>query len=157
MNTRRTLLRSLLAAPLLLAVTAVAGDFPKGSPKFKTSFKKAMAEAKEANKPAVVVFSASWCGPCQTMKKSVYPSDEIKALHDKFVWAYLDTDEKDNAKVAEEFNVRGIPHIQFLSPDGKPIDKQIGSSSPEAFAATLEKVLEKSGAAKEADQAEKTR
>ena len=34
------------------------------------------------------------------MKKSVYPSDAVKPLHDKFVWAYLDTDDEDNAKIA---------------------------------------------------------
>jgi thiol:disulfide interchange protein len=126
---------------------AAGHDFPDGSPKFETKYKSALAEAKKTGKPVIVVFSASWCGPCQANKKNVYPSDAVKPYHDKFVWAYLDTDEKANAKAAEEFGVSGIPHIQFLDKNGKSIDKQVGGTSPDAFAKKLEAVLAKAGSA----------
>lgn len=143
MKTPTTLLA--LAALLITGFAAHAADFPPGSPKFEHTLADALTRAKTEGKPAIVVFSAVWCGPCQMMKKEVYPSAAVKPYHDKFVWAYLDTDEKVNDAAAEKFAVSGIPHIQFLDRDGKPVDKQIGSSAPEEFVAKLEGVLSKAG------------
>jgi thiol:disulfide interchange protein len=142
-----------------LAAAAVAGlsvatytyaaghDFPAGSPKFETKYKSALAEAKKTGKPIIAVFSATWCGPCQNAKKTVYPSEAVKPYHDKFVWVYLDVDEAGNKKAAEEYGVSSIPHIQFISKDGKALSKQVGAPSPEGFAKLLEGVLAKAGPA----------
>ncbi|MEN3941290.1 thioredoxin family protein [Prosthecobacter sp. SYSU 5D2] len=134
-------LLTLLAA--LIALPMMAADFPKGSPNFSTDYKAALKQAKAENKPLVVVFSAVWCGPCQSMKKTVYPSKEVAPMHDKFVWAYLDVDVEANGDPARKYNVTGIPHIQFLDAKGKDIGNQIGGTSPGEFAGTLEKVLAK--------------
>lgn len=133
---------------MTLAVASVssAKDFPKGSPKFEDRYRPALKAAAAAGKPLIVVFSASWCGPCQAMKKSVYPSEEVTPFHDKFVWAYLDVDESANKKVSQEFGVNGIPHIAFLDKDGKQLDSQVGSSSASSFAKKLEAVLKKAEA-----------
>lgn len=125
------------------ATTAFASDFPEGSPKFKTSAISAMNAAKKEGKPVILVFSASWCPPCQAMKKDVYPSEAVKAYHDKFIWAYLDVDDASNKRAAEKAGVEGIPHIQFLNAQGKEVSKQVGGDSAKAFAKTLEGVLAK--------------
>ena len=135
----------LLLTALAVITPALAGDFPKGSPKFEHSYRGALSEAKKTGKPMILVFSASWCGPCQAMKKDVYPSAAVKEYHDKFVWAYLDVDDNSNEKAGKEFGVQGIPHIQFLDAAGKAVDKQVGSSSAESFAGTLAAVLKKAG------------
>jgi thioredoxin-related protein len=147
MNTRRSLFAVALALVATIALPATAADFPKGSPKFEKSYRSAIAESKKTGKPVIAIFSAAWCGPCQQMKKNVYPSAEVQPLHDKFVWVYLDTDESDNEKVAKEFKVSGIPHIEFLDKAGKSLGQQIGGSDPAAFAKTLEGILKKAGPA----------
>ncbi|MFC5455351.1 thioredoxin family protein [Prosthecobacter fluviatilis] len=130
---------------VLAAVTslALASDFPKGSPPFQDSSTGAMSAAKASGKPVVLIFSAAWCPPCQAMKHDVYPSAEVKAFHDKFVWAYLDIDDPRNEGVASKYGVNGIPHIEFLNAAGKEIGKQVGGVSTEDFAKTLESVLAK--------------
>ena len=136
---KKTLLLILAAATSL----AIAGDFPKGSPFFKDSSAGALSAAKESGKPVILVFSAAWCPPCQAMKHDVYPSDAVKAFHDKFVWAYLDVDDPRNESAATKYGVNSIPHIEFLNAEGKQIEKQVGGTSSAAFAKTLENVLAK--------------
>ncbi|MES2595726.1 MAG: thioredoxin family protein [Verrucomicrobiota bacterium] len=134
-------LLTFLAAAIMLPV--MASDFPAGSPKFGTDYKAALETAKKEGKPVVLVFSAAWCPPCQAMKKTVYPSAEVKPLQDKFVWAYLDTDVEANAAAAEKYQVQGIPHVQFLDKDGKALISQVGGVSAAEFAGILNKVAEK--------------
>lgn len=134
-------LLTFLVAAIMLPL--MASDFPAGSPKFGTDYKAALETAKKEGKPVVLVFSAAWCGPCQSMKKNVYPSAEVKPLQDKFVWAYLDVDEEANAAAAEKYGVSGIPHVQFLNKDGKDLGNQVGGVAPAEFAGILNKVAEK--------------
>ena len=140
-------MKKLIALTLaIIALPLLAGDFPKGSPKFEHDFKAVSAAAEKSGKPMILVFSAVWCGPCQLMKKDIYPSAAVKPFHDKFEWAYLDADEDKNAALMKKFDVSGIPHIQFLSKSGKDLGSQIGATSAEDFANTLEKTLKKAGA-----------
>ncbi len=134
------------AIAFIAASNTLAGDFPQGSPAFEHKLADALVKAKADNKPVIVIFSAVWCGPCQSMKKKVYPSAEVKPFHDKFIWAYLDADDNANDADSKKFGVSGIPHIEFLDSAGKSIGQQVGSGSPEAFAKKLEEMLKKSGA-----------
>lgn len=136
---------ALMLMALACAAPVFAGDFPKGSPPFLHDYATALSTAKGSGKPVILVFSAVWCPPCQAMKKSVYPSAEVKPFHDKFVWAYLDVDQAANETVAKQFRVEGIPHIEFLNLDGKALDKQVGASSAKEFSQTLARVLGKAG------------
>jgi len=126
-----------LACDLSFVGSILAADFPEGSPKFETSLSAALSLAKEVNKPLAVVFSAAWCGPCVSMKKQVYPSALVRPFHDKFIWAYLDIDERSNAGDAKKYKVVSIPHIEFLNADGTSISKQLGAVSEARFAKIL--------------------
>ena len=136
-------LSSMFAAMLPLVSPAAAGDFPKGSPAFKTGYAEALKVAKDEAKPLVLVFSATWCPPCQANKAKVYPSDAVKPYHDKFVWAYLDADDKSNVLAMQKYKLDGIPHIQILGKDGKSIGQAVGGTSGEAFVRVLAAALKK--------------
>lgn len=141
-------MKKLLTIATAIFATAFlhASDFPAGSPKFATKYEDVLKAAKDSGKPAIVVFSASWCGPCQAMKKDVYPSAAVKPLQDKFNWAYLDIDVEPNGKLSDKYKIEGIPHILFLNSAGKIIDRQEGGSSPEEFSKKLAEVLKKAEA-----------
>jgi len=129
------------------ASTLIAADFPAGSPKFATSNDAVTQAAKDNGKPSLIVFSASWCGPCQEMKKNVYPSAEVKPFHDKFNWAYLDIDVPANQKVFEGLKLESVPYILFLDASGKKLDEQDGGvETGKEFVAKLEGVLKKAAA-----------
>lgn len=135
----RTFLSALgIAAGLSLVSSTNAAE---SAPEFQHDFAEAAAAAKESNRPLIAIFSASWCPPCQQMKRSVYPSETVQPYHDNFVWAYLDTDEEKNRPLAGKFGVSGIPHIAFLRPDGSMLGHFAGAVSPEQFTEVLDKVL----------------
>lgn len=135
---------ALLLLAALFTLSLHAADFPKGSPKFSTTYAGVLKAAKENGKPIILVFSASWCGPCQQMVKNVYPSSEVQPLQDKFNWAYLDIDDETNGKLAEGFKVETIPHLFFLDAAGKTtLDDLKDVTPPKDFAKKLTKVLKK--------------
>lgn len=140
-----TIAAVLLAGAAFLNTKSHAADFPKGSPQFTANYAAALKAGQDTGKPVVLIFSAVWCPPCQANKRNVYPSDAVKPFHDKFVWAYLDADDKDNVTAMQKYGVTGIPHIQFLDKEGKPLDTAVGGTSPEEFAKTLGATLKKSG------------
>jgi thiol:disulfide interchange protein len=132
---------AVIAASLTVAA---AKEFPKDSPEFEADYATALKKAKETSKPLIVIFSAVWCPPCQTNKNDVYPSATVKPFHDKFVWAYLDTDDAKNHPAAKKFSVSGIPHIEFLNSNGKSIGQVVGGTTPDTFAKSLKSALQKS-------------
>lgn len=130
---------------ILLAIFTPAARSAEGGPAFLDNFDKAVAASKSSGKPLIAIFSASWCPPCQQMKKSVYPSKEAQPFHDKFVWAYLDADDRANGAVMSQFKVSGIPHVAFVAPDGQIMGHFAGAISPKEFAEVLTQVLADAG------------
>lgn len=137
-NRTQSFLTALTISAAMIAGIARAEE---SSPVFLHDYEEALAAADEAGKPTIVIFSASWCPPCQQMKKAVYPSEAVQPFHDKFVWAYLDADDPKNGPVSAKFGVSGIPHIAFLKSDGAPLGYFSGALPPESFTEVLDKVL----------------
>ena len=73
-------MKSLLLA-LVAALCAASGpDQGFGSQyKWSSSLAAAHAEAKEQNKPLMVLISKSWCGACKALKPKVAESQEMLA------------------------------------------------------------------------------
>ncbi len=145
---KKTLL-ALATAFLSTAAVLHAADFPKDSPPFSKDYAAVTKAAKENGKPMALIFSATWCSLCQTMKKDVYPSAAVKPFHDKFNWSYLDITIDANDKLSDELKIENVPSILFLSADGKVIDLQDAYANAEDTAKKLAEVLKKvEGAAK---------
>ncbi len=127
----------LILLALAWACYQVWGPVKGREPAFLADPLSAKERAKRTGKPLVLVFSASWCGPCVYMKKRVYPSEEVQPFHEKFLWAYVDVDSPENRPLAAAAGVTGIPHIQLFSASGVDLGSVIGQCSAEEFAATL--------------------
>lgn len=74
-----------------------------------------------SEKPVLVDFFATWCGPCQTLGPILKDVKEV--LGDKIAVIKIDVDK--NQAVASKFNVRGVPTM-ILFQKGNQLWRQSG-------------------------------
>ena len=84
-----------------------------------STFKK---EVLESDKPTIVDFWASWCGPCRAVGPVF---EELSAEYSgKVKFAKLNVDE--NPKTPTDYGVRGIPTL-ILFKGGQVVDQVVGA------------------------------
>ena len=101
----------------------------------------ALERAKQQNKPVLLAFSASWCGPCQEMKHATYPAPAVVKAAQDFIAVMIDSDKQ--ADLTEKYAVEGIPAYFILAPDGRQVASFVGFHSPDEFIAQLQAARQK--------------
>jgi thioredoxin-like negative regulator of GroEL len=74
------------------------------------TYASAFAEAQAAQRPLVVVVTATWCPPCQVLKKKVINPMEARRGFDGVILAYVDMD-KEPALAKQLVGTQGIPQM----------------------------------------------
>ena len=88
------------------------------------------------NKPLVLDFWASWCGPCNKIGPDIEAlADEYK---DQVNVGKCDVDEND--ELTGKFGVRNIPTVLFIK-NGEVVDKQVGAASKAQLEEKLKNLL----------------
>lgn len=123
--------RLMLITMLLLSMKVAASN--KGDEKMainitKEDFLKKVMDYKNnptewkylGDKPAIIDFYASWCGPCKMLAPIM---EELAKEYDGKMYVYK-VDTEAEQELAQIFGIRSIPSILFIPMEGKPMMTQ---------------------------------
>ena len=125
--------RLMLITMLLLSMKVAASN--KGDEKMainitKEDFLKKVMDYKNnptewkylGDKPAIIDFYASWCGPCKMLAPIM---EELAKEYDGKMYVYK-VDTEAEQELAQIFGIRSIPSILVIPMEGKPMMTQGG-------------------------------
>ncbi len=124
----------------LLAIFAVAliaagapflflGQTGKGKVAWFTSHADAVTKASDSKRPVFIYFTATWCGPCQQMKKYVFPDAAVAdTLNQQFVPVMIETTENtpQNLGLSQQYHVKFIPMMVITDAEGTVLAERTG-------------------------------
>ena len=90
----------------------------------------------KGDKPALIDFFATWCGPC----KKIGPDIEALAEEYKEQAVIGKCDVEENDGLAMRFGVRNVPTVIFIK-NGEVVDKQVGAAPKSTFEEKLKAIL----------------
>jgi len=122
---------------ILLILLMTISMWASSEIKWYDDYEAAKIEAKKTDKPIIVMFTTSWCGVCNMMKKDVFTDNGIiKKQSENFISVMFDKEFDD---VPEGFDIFGTPTFYFLDSNAKELDMKVGGSNLFGWNKTLDK------------------
>ncbi|MBE0675931.1 MAG: thioredoxin family protein, partial [Bacteroidales bacterium] len=98
---------------------------------FMHDYMQAKSESAKLNKPMLIDFETTWCGPCAQMNSYVYNADLVVEKSINVVAVKVDGDV--HRDLVKQYNVSGYPTIILVGSDGTEIKRAVGYQSVKAM------------------------
>jgi thioredoxin-related protein len=111
-----------------------------------TTWDNVLAKAKKENKYIFVDCYTTWCGPCKTMSKDIFPKEEVgKFYNQNFVnlKIQMDVTKDDNEdvkswytsakEIEKKYTINAYPTYLIFSPSGEIVHRLVGSMDETKF------------------------
>jgi len=109
---------------------------------WESDYQAGLQQARQNNKAVLMVFSTTWCLPCNQMKKTTYKDTEVKALvESRFIPIYLDADKE--TALSDKYRLEYLPTYYVLKSDGSEVGHFSGYLEAEDFLGELKESLGK--------------
>ena len=95
-----------------------------------------LSSLKKGDKPLVVDFWATWCGPCRMVSPII--SELAEVYNGKVVVGKCDVE--DNEDLAAEYGIRNIPTILFFK-GGEVVNKLVGAQGKAKIDEAIQQLL----------------
>lgn len=92
--------------------------------KWYTSLDEALAIAQKTNRPVLIDFFATWCGPCKMLESDVFTKQEFKDWASGVVLCRIDVDAQPD--VAKKFEIEAMPTTIMVDKNGNELGRFVG-------------------------------
>jgi thioredoxin-like negative regulator of GroEL len=143
--TSRTVVTFLLLILLLPALSRADSGYVR-DPDYKApkvpwitdqDWSEIMATAREHDKPVLIDFTATWCGPCRLLDAMVFNEGEVIDELAEVVTFKVDIDKPEYAALKENFEIVKVPTLVWCDQRGKEVDRFTGYKSSKEFLAIV--------------------
>lgn len=131
---KNTSFRAALFGVLMIGVSAIGS--PSAGASTGVQWRKdgpALLESKQ-DRPILLRFTASWCGPCRVMNSNVWPDARVvEVVNKRFIPVELDIDRPEVQALAQKFRIVAVPTIVLLDKEGREVDRANFMNSEETL------------------------
>lgn len=124
--------RSYLFWAIILVILAAAvfynnrmqGPPPPSAVEWVSGLETAKTRAAESNRLLLIDFFAEWCGPCRMLDHYVFPRKDVAEALGEWIAVKVDVDKE--SAIASKYEVRAMPTLVVLSPQGEELTRFTG-------------------------------